>query len=123
MEQIRTRLAAATSAATALAKSLDALDENTLETLEFWLAKQEGDSKCGQCRAQMPRGKETSVCIACGSKRPPLPNTPAYDFKVSFAFLQFLETIHPSLKVGSHPCLYESVKPVLDECWNVINIS
>ncbi len=104
MEQIRTRLAAATSAAPALAKSLDALDENTLQTLEFWLAKQDGDSKCGKCRART-RGKEASVCIACGSKRPPLPNTRAYDFKVSFAFLQFLETIHPPLKVGAHPCL------------------
>jgi len=104
MEQIRTRLAAATSAATALAKSLDALDENTLQTLEFWLANQEGDSKCRKCRAQMPRGKETSVCITCGSKRLPVPNTSAYDFKVSFAFLQFLETIHPPLKVGAKLC-------------------
>lgn len=104
MEQIRTRLAAATSAATALAKSLEALDENTLQALELWLAKQEGDLRCGQCRAQMPRGKAASVCIACGSKRPPLPNSLDFDFKVSFAFLQFLETIHPPLKVGAHPC-------------------
>lgn len=100
MEQIKSRLAAATSAATELAKSLDALDENTLQTLEVWLAKQEGELKCAKCRALMPRGRETSVCIACGCKRPPLPNTPAYDFKVSFAFLQFLETIHPPLQVG-----------------------
>lgn len=103
MEQIRTRLAAATSAATALAKSLEALDENTLQTLEKWLAKQEGGSRCGHCRAQMPRGKEASMCISCGSKRPPPPNNLEYDFKVSFAFLQFLETIHPPLKVSAHP--------------------
>lgn len=101
MEQIRTRLAAATSAATALAKSLEALDENTLQTLEKWLAKQEGGSRCGHCRAQMPRGKEASMCISCGSKRPPPPNNLEYDFKVSFAFLQFLETIHPPLKSGN----------------------
>ncbi|KAG0578144.1 hypothetical protein KC19_4G001100 [Ceratodon purpureus] len=101
MEQIRARLAAATSVAAALAKSLEALDENTLQTLELWLSKQEGNLRCGQCCAQMPRGKATSVCIACGSKRPPLPNTLEFDFKVSFAFLQFLETIHPPLKSGS----------------------
>jgi hypothetical protein len=103
MEEMRERLAKATKAAAALAESLEPFEGAPLHKLQDWIAKQEGDVKCGQCGAPLPRGNDATICIACGTERvPSSPHAVEFNFKLSFAFLQFLESIHPPSKVGSY---------------------
>lgn len=72
-----------------------------LITLEEWIRQRggENDVKCGRCGAPFLRGEEASICVACGNEPPPKPNPTKFNYKLSIAFLRFLETIHRPIEV------------------------
>jgi hypothetical protein len=72
-----------------------------LITLEEWIRQRggENDVKCRRCGAPFLRGEEASICVACGNVPPPKPNPTKFNYKLSIAFLRFLETIHRPIEV------------------------